>query len=148
MNKQRLAILICAALGMLAIFMPWVNVPILGAINGTRGNTGWITFVIFIAPLIISLVGDRMKGLDDTMFYIVMAAGIVNAGVAIYKIVDFNNNMGEIDKANIFSETFSSTVSVGFGLYLVAITGIALPVLGFIFKDKNVTVASNPDNVN
>src|ERR1700730_5568480 len=142
MNKQRLAILICAALGMLAIFMPWVNLPFGISANGTKENTGWITFCIFAVPLIITLVGDRTKSLEDSFFYLVLAAGLVNAAIAIYKIADFNNGMRSIDKDNPFTEALTSTVSIGFGLYLVAIAGIALIILSFILKDKPVAVAN------
>jgi len=142
MDKQRLAILVCAALGMLAIFMPWTNVPFIGGINGTRSNTGWITFCIFAVPLIISLAGDRTKSLEDSFVYIVLAAGLVNAAIAIYKIVDFDNGMGSVSKDNIFADALKSSISIGFGLYLVAIAGIALPVFAFILKDKPVAAAN------
>lgn len=57
MNKQRLAILILAGLGALATFMPWVKAPIVGTINGTKGD-GWITLALFAVPLVISLLND------------------------------------------------------------------------------------------
>ena len=60
MNKQRLAILIVAGLGALATFMPWVKAPIVGTINGTKGD-GWITLVLFAVPLVISLLNDKTK---------------------------------------------------------------------------------------
>jgi hypothetical protein len=31
---------------------------------------------------------------------------------------------------------FGSTVSIGIGLYLVVLAGIALPIVGFLIKDK------------
>ena len=49
MNKQRLAILITAAVGALSTFMPWAKAPIVGSVPGTEieDGLGWISFGLF-----------------------------------------------------------------------------------------------------
>ena len=60
MNKQRIGILIVAVIGMLATFMPWIKIPIVGTIMGTE-EEGWITFILFAIPLVISLFNIKSK---------------------------------------------------------------------------------------
>jgi hypothetical protein len=55
-HKQRLAILMAAGLGMVATFLPWWYVPIIGAISGTKGD-GWLTLALF-APAVIATLLD------------------------------------------------------------------------------------------
>jgi len=138
MNKQRVAIIICAAAGMLCTFMPWVNVPIVGSVNGTRGNDGWITFCLFAVPLVISLLGNQKTNITVNNGYIVMAVALVASGIGIYKIVDFNHTMGATDD-NPFSKLLESTISVGFGLYLLVFAGIAIIICNLAMKDKLAT---------
>ena len=58
MHKQRLAIVIAAALGIVATFLPWVNIAFLGSVTGTNGD-GWFTLILFIAALVIGLLKDK-----------------------------------------------------------------------------------------
>jgi len=134
MNRQRLAILIIASLGALATFMPWVKAPIVGTINGTEGD-GWITLVLFAIPLIISLLNDRTKSLQGGLLIGAIIPGLLAGVIAIWKIIEFNSKMSEIGD-NPFAQALSSTVSIGFGLYLLPLAGIALPIAAFLMKDK------------
>ncbi len=141
MNKQRLAILICAAVGMLATFMPWFNIPIAGSVNGTQGNNdGWITLAIFAVPLVLSLLGDRTKGLEGALLTIVIVAGLADAGFALYRIIDFKNKLSPLSD-NAFGQLLTSTMSVGFGLYLIVIAGIAQGAAAWALKDKQAATA-------
>lgn len=135
MNKQRIGIIICAVAGMLCTFMPWVNVPIVGSVNGTSGNDGWITFCLFAVPLVVSLLGDQKINISLNNGYIAMAAALIAAGIGIYKIVDFNHSFHTGDD-NVFGKLLESTVSVGFGLYLLVFAGIAVITCNLVLKDK------------
>jgi hypothetical protein len=136
MNKQRLAILIVAGLGALATFMPWVKAPIVGTINGTKGD-GWITLVLFAVPLVISLLNDKTKALKDGQLYGAIIPSLVAGAIGIWKIIDFNSKMSDIGD-NPFAKALGATVSIEFGLYLVVLAGIALPIVAFLIKDKEV----------
>ena len=39
---------------------------------------------------------------------------------------------------NPFAKALVATVSIEFGLYLVVLAGIALPIVAFLIKDKEV----------
>lgn len=126
MNKQRLAILIVAGLGVLATFLPWVKVPILGSVNGTQGD-GWITLVLFAIAILISLSKDKTKAIEGGLLYAAILPGGLAGAIGLWKIIDFNSKMEELGVGG---------VSIGFGLYLVVLAGIALPIVGFLIKDK------------
>jgi len=143
MNKQRLAILIAAGVGALATFMPWMNVPVVGSINGTQGGGfGWITFILFAIPVVLCLLKDKTKPLEGVFLYSSIAAAIIAAGIGIWRIVEFESAMASIsDPNNPFAEALTSSMSIGFGLYLLAVAGIAVAVLAFVVKDKKEVVS-------
>jgi hypothetical protein len=129
MNKQRKAILIASGLGVLASFSPWVKVPLVGSINGTSGDgDGWITFVLFAMTLVISLLGEKTKAIAGGLFYGAILPGLIAGVIGALNIIDINS---KIAKSGL-----SGSISIGFGLYLVVIAGFALPILGFLIKDK------------
>jgi hypothetical protein len=134
MHKQRLTILIIAAIGAAATFLPWVSMPFVGSINGTKGD-GWITFGLYIVPLILSLLKDRNAALNGTLLIVAIIPALIASGFGIYKITDFNISMSGLND-NPFASRLGAAVSIEIGLYLVAISGILLTILSFLFKNK------------
>lgn len=138
MNKQRIAILIVAGLGALGTFMPWVKVPIVGSISGTKGD-GWITFALFAVPIIISLINDKSKSLKGGLLIAAVLPGLAAGIIGIWKILDFNSKISEMSNLedNPFAQAIEATVSIEFGLYLIVLTGILLPLVALIIKDNS-----------
>lgn len=134
MSKQRLAILITSGIGILATFLPWIQAPIVGAINGTKGD-GWITCALFTVTLIATLVGNRKKNLKEISLLLVIIPSIVAGIIGFWKVVDFNSAMSGMED-NPFAEALGSAVSIGIGLYLVIISGFLIPLFSFLIKDK------------
>lgn len=137
MNKQRLVILIIAILGMLSVFMPWVTMPIIGSVNGARGE-GWFVLLLYAIPVVLTLLNDRMKPLQGFALYGAIIPGLLCCITAIWKIIDFNTSMSDLGTDNPFAKAMGSTVSIGLGLYIVALAGLAIPVAAFLLKKKNV----------
>lgn len=82
MSKQRKFMLICAGVGIISIFLPWVSSSgIMGyggfSFNGFRG-VGIVSFLGFAGALVISLMGDQTKNLDLQMWLFGLAAGAVS----------------------------------------------------------------------
>lgn len=139
MNKQKLIILIIAAVGAISTFLPWANVTFLGTIsvNGTNGGDGWITLILFAIAGIISLVGDKMKPLSNTYKIITIVAGLAAAAVGIINIVNIKSELSKVSEQNFLGEQLQNIVSIGFGLWLIVICGIALAVVTYLMKEKN-----------
>lgn len=135
MNKQRLAILIASTLGALGTFMPWMSVPIIGSINGTKGD-GYITLIFFLIPLVISLLGNRRESINGIKLWSAMVGGGLSAIIALYKIIDFKSKMSDVPD-NPFAQAITSSVSIEYGLYVIAIAGIGVIVSSIFVKDNS-----------
>ena len=125
MNKQRLALAVASGLGAIATFLPWVTVPFMGSVNGTAGTDGWINLALFAVPLVLSLLNDRSTPLTGGKLYGAIVPGILAGVIGIWKIIDCSGEM----------------VSIGVGLYIIALAGIAIPIAGFVVKDKTAASA-------
>ena len=91
--------------------------------------------VLFAVPLEISLLGDKTKAITGGQLYGAILPALLAGIIGALKISDFNSKMAEIGD-NPFAKAMSDNVSIGMGLYLVVIAGFALPILGFLIKDK------------
>lgn len=132
MHKQRIIIIVIAALGMLATFLPWAKAPFVGSVDGTNGD-GWITLGLFAVALVMSLLGNRTQKIETKKMYVASIASIIAAAVGIWDIIDIKSRINDI--GGLFSNSFS----VGYGLYLIVLAGLAIPVYLFIDRKKKNT---------
>jgi hypothetical protein len=68
------------------------------------------------------------------MLYGAIIPSIIAGFIGIWKIIDFNSKMSDIDYA--VAKALGATVSLEFGLYLVVLVGVGLPIAAFLIKDK------------
>ena len=138
MNRQRIGILIIAIIGMLATFLPWVtatstiDLTLLGTKSFTKTIStnlyGAITFIMFSISLVISLLGDRTKALNQNQFYAVISPSIIAGIIGVWKIISTTPNDA--------LKTTGFSVSIGIGLYLVVFAGLLLPIITLLLKNK------------
>lgn len=131
MNDQRLSVLILAAVGMATAFMPWVKMPLLGYVPGTD-NGGWLTFVLFGVVFILTFIGERSRNLIGLKLYSAIFLSLVAAGIGVWKIIDLD----------------SPLVTVEYGLYLMTLTGVVIPLAAFIIgksKKRDTTQKDSSD---
>lgn len=133
MNKQRLFILAAAVLGIVSSFLPWITLP-MGSISGIKGD-GWLTLILFLVPTIVSVLGNRNAKLSRTNLYIAMGPALLAGLMGLYKIIDFNSSLPDAD--NPFALGIRSAMSIGVGLYLVVIAGLAVPAIGLFVKETS-----------
>ena len=132
MNKQRMFILIAAVVGIAATFLPWIELP-MGSVAGTKGD-GWITLLLFTISAVLTVLGRRTSSLQGVKLYGVIAPALISGLIALYKILNFNSSMPDSD--NPFALAIRSSISVGIGLYLVLIAGLAIPAIGYFLRDS------------
>jgi hypothetical protein len=113
-NAQRVVLAVAAALGMICTFLPWVNVPFIGAVYGTRGDG-------CAGALVCALAGEIRAELALPAHLVSALIGAVVCLVAIWKIIDFNTSLPDNE--------LSAVVSIGPGLYLLAAAGAAIALL-------------------
>jgi hypothetical protein len=135
MSRQRGAVAICSTVGMFGTFLPWVQAPFLGSVNGARGD-GWITFGLFTVALVLSLAGKRPFARPEQFVAALCAVGA--AGLGGWKIYQFQTIFGEMaakGSDNPFTMAFAGTVSIGTGLFVIIGAGVALVLSLFVVND-------------
>ena len=112
MNKQRLIILISAAIGILAAFMPWRTAVIFGVTvsnSGVNLGPGIFSLLAFIGILVIVLLGDRASTVSKKAKWVIFALSVA---IDIAVVMSFNS--------------FSS-----FGAYLTFLVTIPIDIVIF-----------------
>ncbi len=153
MNKQRLAILITAAVGALSTFMPWVKFPIIGSVPGTEmeNGLGWISFGLFGAAIVFCLLGDKQKKLSDAPLIGAILTPSLSALIGIWTIWNFYARIRAYieesqekmegkplaDLGEKMVDAFTKGAGIEFGLYFVVIAGILIPLFALLLKDRN-----------
>jgi len=95
MNKQRIALIVASVIGMLAVFMPWASIPIVGTLNGLKaggegsGTIGYLTLLFFAVSLLIALIGDKKLLVAKTKYI---------SAFARFTLSRFNSEKVEIHK--------------------------------------------------
>lgn len=118
MYHQRILVLVAAAIGMLATFLPWVNVPIIGSISGTSGD-GWITFALFVAVIVAAICGAPQQPLGRVARLAVAIPATIAAMIGVLDMIHVNERLSDVRHDN----PFAGLVQIGIGLYVLIAAG-------------------------
>ena len=126
MEKNRLFIIISAAVAILSSFLPWasLNAGAFGSYswNGLRGD-GWFVIIFAVVAIVLACLSDIKSSLPKGF-----AIGVIVAG-ALSTIVTLIDVFG----VNKYAVDFNGYgVSIGFGLILALIASIAIVVTGLL----------------
>ena len=126
MEKNRLFIIISAAVAILSSFLPWasLNAGAFGSYswNGLRGD-GWFVIIFAVVAIVLACLNDVKTSLPKGF-----AIGVIVAG-ALSTIVTLIDLFG----VNKYAVDFNGYgVSIGFGLILALIASIAIVVTGLL----------------
>ena len=126
MEKNRLFIIISAAVAILSSFLPWasLNAGAFGSYswNGLRGD-GWFVIIFAVVAIVLACLNDVKTSLPKGF-----AIGVIVAG-ALSTIVTLIDVFG----VNKYAVDFNGYgVSIGFGLILALIASIAIVVTGLL----------------
>lgn len=134
-HKQRRGILIAAILGVTATFLPWVHAPFIGSVAGTAGD-GWITLILFLPALIITLCGDSRTAIRGGKRLGLAIPATLAAMHGIWTIVRIQQRKFDTSSDNPLANAMSASVQIGFGLYLLVAAGVAVATVAwFLAKD-------------
>ena len=136
MNNQRISLLVISAIGILATFMPWSSVPILGSMNGVNTTIGKFSIIFFIIPLVVCLIGNKSKELKKSSHYIIIISSVI---VVMLDSIQLLVLILKPQSENPLDILISEQIRIGFGLYLAILSGIMLPVFLFLMKSKEET---------
>lgn len=126
MEKNRLFIVISAAVAILSSFLPWasLNAGAFGSYswNGLRGD-GWFVIIFAVVAIVLACLNDVKSSLPKGF-----AIGVIVSG-ALSTVVTFI----DVFSVNKYAADFNGYgVSIGFGLILALIASIAIVVTGLL----------------
>lgn len=164
MNKQRLAILITAAVGALSTFMPWVKAPFVGSVPGSdfENGLGWISFGLFAVALVFCLFDDKQKKLSGVPLIGTTLTSSLASLLGMWTIWKFYAKLREAkaeaeenldklagsplaDAGGRILDAAEDSISIQFGLYFVVLAGILILFFALLIKDKD-DVSSPAEN--
>jgi len=137
MHKQRRFVLILAAIGLIAVFLPWVTV---GGVFGNSLNahgfngTGVVVFLALLAVAVIAIMGDQKKAEERNMWMITLLAGFIALLFAIIKYSQISGSAFGI-------------VSAGYGLWISLIASLAVIICAWLFKSPGDSLQSGFDSL-
>lgn len=141
MNKQRLTLLILASLGVLATFMPWSSLPVLGAMSGINTKIGKFSLVLFTIPLLGSFIGDRTKDLKGILLYVVVLSSVLS--VLFNTVQLWVLTSVDPETSNPIDYILADQIRVDVGLFLALLSGVLIPVLVKIMKESAPNASVN-----
>ena len=132
LNKQRKIIIIGAALGLIACFLPWFSYGV-GSVNGMNG-IGVLAFILFILAGLLALAGDQQANIPSKMWLAVLAAGVVNICIIGYLIIRWESAMSGVSSEE--SVAFGS-VGLSFGIWAAIAAAIIVTYGAYKFRSAD-----------
>ena len=126
MEKNRLFIIISAAVAILSSFLPWasLNAGAFGSYswNGLRGD-GWFVIIFAVVAIVLACLNDVKSSLPKGFAIGVIVSGALSTVVTLIDVFSVNK----------YAANFNGYgVSMGFGLILALIASIATVVTGLL----------------
>ena len=125
MHKQRIALIISAAVGVIATFLPFIKSFETISLIQTKDGTGYIIIIAFIISLIISLLGKQQNAIFKGHLTGIVIPGLIPGVLLLLFAISRSNDA--------FVSSFSS---IGIGFYLVIIASLSILISGLALKDN------------
>ncbi|HEV7329772.1 MAG TPA: hypothetical protein VGN63_01930 [Flavisolibacter sp.] len=97
MSKQRKMILLAAAVGVIAMFLPWFSFSFGpfggGSINGMHG-WGIVVFLCFLGAGALTLMGDQTKNLEPMYWFLALIAGGLASLIMLVNLINASGSLG------------------------------------------------------
>lgn len=126
MEKNRLFIIITAAVAILSSFLPWasLNAGAFGSYswNGLRGD-GWFVIIFAVVAIVLACLNDVKSSLPKGFAIGVIVSGALSTVVTLIDVFNVNKYAADFNGYG---------VSIGFGLILALIASIAIVVTGLL----------------
>jgi len=151
MNNQRKFILIAAAVGIIAAFLPWFSVSVgmagmdMGgtSINGFHG-VGILYCLAIVAAGAVAAMGDQKALLDKNMRLVAIIGGAVSVIALVIWFINMKSSSAEGGMAMAMGAV---KTSVGYGFYLAAVAALAVTIIPFYIKGADESFAGDLANL-
>ncbi|MES2773267.1 MAG: hypothetical protein V4722_03735 [Bacteroidota bacterium] len=145
MHRTRFLYLAASDLGIIATFLPWEKISVLGVVSESHAGTqitesilgtmgvGWISLVLFAIAAAISFTGKRASPLNPSRRWILLVLGILTAVIGVHTYLDVKQKAITNPQEN---GGLSFESSAGIGIYLVIAAGAALVLMSLFLKER------------
>ena len=133
MHKQRIVVLVLSVLGGVGSMGPWLTF-LNTTMSGSAKPDGWFAVFLFGIVLITVLFGGFKTsfGIVKVITHVVLSGSAAALGIyAIYQVTD---------KFNLSSEA----VSMEWGLPVLVVSAVAIPVAGYLMMEKTSSTQATP----
>ena len=126
MHKHRIFIIAASAVAILGSFLPWASASAgaLGSmtISGTQGD-GWLIIFLAIVSIVLSCLKNYKKPMEKPFAIGVIVIGAIQTIISIIDVININK----------YAVNFGGFgISLGFGLILCLLAGIATVATGLL----------------
>jgi uncharacterized protein YacL len=132
MSKQRKMILIAAAIGVIAMFLPWWSLDmgfVKGSVNGMHSE-GIVVFLCFSGAVALSVMGDQTRNLSSQNWMLALIAGAL---ATLITLITFLNAPPLGDR--------------GFGLYIALLAAAGVLFFAYTNRTAGDTLQSGFDSL-
>lgn len=133
-SRSRVTLAACAAAGMVATFLPWIQAPLIGGVPGSRGD-GWFTFVGFAIILAVATSPNPRAPLRRGRRVVCSLFGAGCAALAVWKVLQLMDLVATQELEGGLAASFANSTSVGAGLWLVLICGVVATAAALVLRD-------------
>ena len=132
LSKQRKFIIVGAALGLIACFLPWFSYG-MGSVNGMNG-IGVLVFILFIGAGLVALMGDQKANIPSKMWLPALGAGAINICIIGYQIIRWESAMSGV--SNEYSSVYGS-IGLSFGIWAAIAGAIVITYGAYKFRSAD-----------
>lgn len=133
MHLQRILVVLLSFIGIISVFLPWFsfdNLLIDYTVNGIERN-GWLIIGLFALSIVLAVIKDLNKTIEKGFSVGIMLASFLASVIIIIDLLTLDNQTD-----NFIGNLFKTKVNIEYGIYLVLICGIGIPIALFLLKDK------------
>jgi len=145
LHKQRKFLLIAAAIGVIAVFLPWLTISVSmfgvsesNSINGFR-SYGIMVFIAFIVAAIIPLMGKQEAALEKNLWFSELIAGAVAVLFLLISFFNLSNSVG--------GGFGIADASYGFGMWLAVAASVAILLISWMYRDPSNNLKEGFDSL-
>lgn len=129
MSKQRKMILIAAAVGVIAMFLPWASV--FGfSMNGMYG-WGIVVFLCFLGAVALTVMGDQTKNLEPVYWLAAVVAGGLASLIMLVNLINASSGLSYL----------------GIGFYGALLASFGVVVLAYMHRSAGDSLQGGYDKL-
>lgn len=136
MNRQRFAVFIVGIIGLVATFLPWYHIEMVGNLTGVF-SSGWFTFIMFLLILILAVGRNLHRDVSKLNLWFMSLFGIAAGIVVLWRIMDIDFSQDVmLSLGGRMSGIMANEVVVRYGAWVVVIAGFCVPLAAILFRSR------------